>query len=358
MDYPIYTRDMEYPSFRGLQASSLGSFRKKATMSAAAIPKLPPSVPTDWRATRAGRLVEAIGRTPLFRMDSLSRDLPGVTIWAKAEHLNPGGSVKDRPALRMILQGIRDGKLNHEKTLLDSTSGNTGIAYAMICAALGYKVRLCMSEGASPERKAILRAHGVDLILTPAAESSDGAIRRCKEIYDSNPGAYFYPDQYSNPANWQSHFDTTGPEILDQTQGEVSHFVAGVGTSGTLMGVSRRLRQELRGQVKTFSVQPTTAFHALEGLKHMETAIVPAIFDPSVPDGDLRVETEEAWAMCKRMAREEGILVGPSAGANLVAARRLGENLSRQGQRATIVTVLCDGAAKYLSEHFWNDPNY
>jgi cysteine synthase B len=333
-------------------------FHKQGIMSAAAIPKIHGPLPVDWRATRAGRVLETIGRTPLLRMDALSRDLPGVTIWAKAEHMNPGGSVKDRPALRMILQGIRDGKLNHEKTLLDSTSGNTGIAYAMICAALGYRVRLCMSEGASPERKAILRAHGVDLILTPAAESSDGAIRHCKKIYDANPDAYFYPDQYSNPANWQAHFDTTGPEILDQTQGEVTHFVAGVGTSGTLMGVTRRLRQDLRGKVQTYSVQPTTAFHALEGLKHMETAIVPAIYDATLPDGDLRVETEDAWKMCKRMAREEGVLVGPSAGANLVAARRLGESLAREGQRATIVTVLCDGAGKYLSEHFWNDPNY
>lgn len=326
-------------------------------MSAAPIPELTLPPPAEWSSARAGRLLGMIGRTPLLRLDSLSRDLPGVTIWAKAEFMNPGGSVKDRPALRMILGGIRDGKLNHEKILLDSTSGNTGIAYAMICSALGYGVRLCMSEGASEERKAILRAHGVDLILTPAAESSDGAIRRCAQIYASDPEAYFFPDQYSNPANWQAHFDSTGPEILDQTQGTVTHFVAGVGTSGTLMGVTRRLRQELRG-VKTYSVQPTTAFHALEGLKHMETSIVPAIYDASLPDGDIRVETEDAWRMSKRVAREEGLLVGPSSGANLVAARRLGEDLSREGNRSTVVTVLCDGASKYLSEHFWNDSNF
>lgn len=326
-------------------------------MTAATIANLTPPPPVDWRSARAGRLLETIGRTPLLRIDSLSRDLPGVTIWAKAEHMNPGGSVKDRPALRMIAGGIREGKLNQEKILLDSTSGNTGIAYALICSALGYRLRLCMSAGASEERKAILRAHGVDLILTPAAESSDGAIRRCNEIYQSDPEAYFFPDQYSNPANWQAHFDSTGPEILDQTQGDVTHFVAGVGTSGTLMGVTRRLRQELV-DVRTYSVQPTTAFHALEGLKHMETSIVPAIYDPSLPDGDIRIETEDAWRMCKRIAREEGLLVGPSAGANLLAARRLGEALSREGKRATVVTILCDGASKYLSEHFWNDSNY
>ncbi|MDZ7636666.1 MAG: cysteine synthase family protein [Bryobacterales bacterium] len=326
-------------------------------MSAAAIPKLTNPPVVEWRSTRIGRIIETIGRTPLLRLDALSRDLPGVTIWAKAEHLNPGGSVKDRPALRMILEGIRTGALNHQKILLDSTSGNTGIAYATICSALGYRLRLCMSEGASRERKAILLAHGVDLVQTPASESSDGAIRRCKQIYDQNPDAYFYPDQYSNPANWQAHFDSTGPEILDQTHGAVTHFVAGVGTSGTLMGVTRRLRQALPG-VKTFSVQPTTAFHAVEGLKHMETAIVPAIYDPTLPDGDLRVDTEDAWRMCKRVAREEGLLIGPSAGANLVAARRLGEALSRQGERANVVTVLCDGASKYLSEQFWNDSNF
>lgn len=326
-------------------------------MSTAAVANLTPSPPVDWRSVLAGRLLETIGRTPLFRIDSLCRDLPGVSIWAKAEHLNPGGSVKDRPALRMIADGIRAGKLKPGKTLLDSTSGNTGIAYAMICSALGYPLRLCMSEGASEERKAILRAHGVDLILTPASESSDGAIRRCKEIYESDPEAYFFPDQYGNPANWQAHFDSTGPEILDQTGGAITHFVTGVGTSGTLMGVTRRLRQELP-EVKTYAVQPTTAFHALEGLKHMETSIVPAIYDASLPDGQLRVETEDAWRMCKRVAREEGLLIGPSAAANLLAARRLGESLARDGGRALIVTILCDGAGKYLSERFWNDSNY
>ncbi|MCC6263789.1 MAG: cysteine synthase family protein [Bryobacterales bacterium] len=326
-------------------------------MSTAAIAHLTPPPPVQWRSVLAGRLLETIGRTPLLRMDSLCRDLPGITIWAKAEHLNPGGSVKDRPALRMIAEGIRAGALQPGKTLLDSTSGNTGIAYAMICSALGYSLRLCMSEAASEERKAILRAHGVDLILTPAAESSDGAIRRCNEIYASDPDAYFFPNQYGNPANWQAHFDSTGPEILDQTQGSITHFVTGVGTSGTLMGVTRRLRQELP-HVKTYSVQPAAAFHALEGLKHMATSIVPAIYDASLPDGHLAVETEDAWRMCKRVAREEGLLVGPSAGANLLAARRLGETLSRDGGQTVIVTILCDGAGKYLSEHFWNDSNY
>ncbi|MCW5965916.1 MAG: cysteine synthase family protein, partial [Bryobacterales bacterium] len=286
-----------------------------------------------------GSLLAFIGRTPLLRLDVLETGLQGVAIWAKAEHLNPGGSVKDRPALRMIEQGIREGKLRAGRTLLDSTSGNTGIAYAMICSALGHRVKLCMSEGASQERQAILRAHGAELILTPAAESSDGASRRCKEVYEADPDLYFYPDQYNNPANWQAHYHSTGPEILEQTAGEVTHFVAGVGTSGTLMGVGRRFRKDLR-QVKLYSVQPASALHGLEGLKHMETAIVPGIYDSTLADGDLRVDTEDAWRMCKRMARESGLLIGISAGANLVAVRRLAESLAARRERATIVTVL------------------
>jgi cysteine synthase B len=306
---------------------------------------------------RAGKLVEMIGSTPLLRLDSLSVGLPGISIWAKAEFMNPGGSVKDRPALRMIEQGIKDGSLRPGKTLIDSTSGNTGIAYAMICAALGYPVKLCMSESASPERRAILRAHGAELVLTPAAESSDGAARRCHALYEESPDEYFFPDQYSNPANWQAHYYTTGVEILNQTNGEVSHFVAAVGTSGTLMGTGRRLKEELP-QVKLYSVQPNSAMHGLEGVKHMETAIVPKIYDPNLADGDFRVETEDAWRMCKRMAREEGLLIGVSAGGNLVATRRLAESLAARGEQATIVTVLCDGAEKYWSEHFWNDPDF
>ncbi|MCU0228332.1 MAG: cysteine synthase family protein [Bryobacterales bacterium] len=318
-------------------------------MSAAAVPIPHPA--------SEGSLLTMIGGTPLLRIASLGRGMAGVEVWAKAEHLNPGGSVKDRPALRMIQQGIREGKLTPEKTLLDSTSGNTGIAYAMICSALGYRVKLCMSAGASKERQAILRAHGVDLVLTPAAESSDGAARRCHALYAEDPDAYFYPDQYNNPANWQAHYHGTGVEILQQTSGNVTHFVAGVGTSGTLMGVGRRLRQELR-RVTLVSVQPAVALHGLEGLKHMETAIVPGIYDPALADADLRVETEDAWRMCKRMAREEGLLIGVSAGANLVAAERLAQSIASRRERATIITILCDGAAKYLSEHFWNDPDY
>jgi S-sulfo-L-cysteine synthase (O-acetyl-L-serine-dependent) len=309
-------------------------------------------------ALLAGSLTEMVGNTPLVRLDSLIRDLPrNISIWAKAEHLNPGGSVKDRPALRMIEQGIREGKFHKGKILLDSTSGNTGIAYATICSALGFRVKLCMSAGATRERQSILRAHGVDLVLTPAEQSSDGAALRCKEIFDADPDAYFYPDQYNNPANWQAHFHTTGPEVLHQTNGEITHFVAGIGTSGTLMGVGRRLRQDLPS-ARLFSVQPTSAMHGLEGLKHMETALVPGIYDPTLADGDLRVDTEDAWRMCKRMARDEGLLIGVSAGGNLLAARRLAENLAARRERACIITVLCDGAAKYLSEPFWDDPDY
>jgi len=314
-----------------------------------------PSITTQV-SPRAGKLIDTIGSTPLLRLDSLTADLAGVSIWAKAEFMNPGGSVKDRPALRMVQEGLRTGALAPGKTLIDSTSGNTGIAYAMICAALGYPVSLCMSASASPERRSILRAHGAELILTPAAESSDGAARRCHEIVSANPDRYFFPDQYSNPANWQAHFHTTGPEIIEQTDGELTHFIAAIGTSGTLMGVGRRLRQDLP-HVKLYSVQPTAAMHGLEGVKHMDTAIVPKIYDPGLADGDYRVETEDAWKMCKRMARNEGLLIGVSAGGNLVAARRLAESLAASGEKATIVTILCDGAEKYWSEHFWNDPD-
>lgn len=314
-----------------------------------------PSITTQV-SPRAGKLIDTIGSTPLLRLDSLTADLAGVSIWAKAEFMNPGGSVKDRPALRMVQEGLRTGALAPGKTLIDSTSGNTGIAYAMICAALGYPVSLCMSASASPERRSILRAHGAELILTPAAESSDGAARRCHEIVSANPDRYFFPDQYSNPANWQAHFHTTGPEIIEQTDGELTHFIAAIGTSGTLMGVGRRLRQDLP-HVQLYSVQPTAAMHGLEGVKHMDTAIVPKIYDPGLADGDYRVETEDAWKMCKRMARNEGLLIGVSAGGNLVAARRLAESLAASGEKATIVTILCDGAEKYWSEHFWNDPD-
>jgi cysteine synthase B len=277
-----------------------------------------------------------------------------VEIYGKAEFANPGGSVKDRPALNMILDGERTGRLDPTKTIIDATSGNTGIAYAMIGAARGYRVKLCLPRNASPERKRVLQAYGAEIILTDPAQGTDGAIRCCREIYSANPGNYFYPDQYSNPANWKAHYETTALEILEQTAGRITHFVTGLGTSGTFMGVTRRFREEAP-EVRCISMQPATGFHGLEGLKHMPTALVPSIYDETLADANLWVDTEDAYAMVKRCAREEGILIGISSGANIHAARKVGRELAGRGERAVIVTVLCDGADKYLSEEFWND---
>lgn len=297
-------------------------------------------------------LIERIGNTPLIEIALARRG--NASVFAKAEFFNPGGSVKDRPALNMIRRGEQSGQLVPGKTLLDSTSGNTGIAYAMICAAKGIPVKLCLPANASPERKQILRAFGAELILTDAGEGSDGAIRVCHAIYQENPEKYFYPDQYSNPANWQAHFETTGPEIIRQTGSALTHFVAILGTSGTFMGVTRRLRQDLP-HVRCVSVQPASPLHGVEGTKHMPTAIKPAIYDASLADDNLWVETEEAYEMARRLARAEGLLVGISAGANVVAASRVAAQLSEERQNGIIVTVLCDGGQKYLSDPFWNE---
>jgi cysteine synthase B len=299
-------------------------------------------------------ILSQIGNTPLVALPRLTEGLSGIEIYAKAEFQNPGGSVKDRPALNMIVEGERSGRLKPGKVILDSTSGNTGIAYAMIGAAKGYSVKLCLPHNASLERKRILKAYGAEIVFTDPAEGSDGAIRRCREIYASDPDRYFYPDQYNNPANWQAHFETTAVEIMEQTQRRITHFIAALGTSGTCMGVTKRLHQDMP-HVKCYSGQPSSGFHGLEGLKHMPTAIVPGIYDPAVPDGNLWLETEDAHRMVKRVAREEGILVGVSAGANLHAAAMMGKQLAERGEKAVIVTILCDGADKYLSEHFWDD---
>ncbi len=271
-------------------------------------------------------------------------------LYGKAEHLNPGGSVKDRPALNMIRDGEQTGKLAPGKVILDATSGNTGIAYAMIGAVKGYKVQLCLPANASIERKRILRAYGAEVVLTDPGEGSDGAIRKCRELYFSNPDKYFYPDQYNNPANWLAHYEGTGNEIWRQTEGRITHFVAGLGTSGTFMGTGRRLR-EYSPKVRLISMQPSSGFHGLEGLKHMASAIVPGIYDPALADENLSVETEEAYAMVKQLAREEGLLVGISSGGNVAASLRVAQRL----QQGVVVTVLCDGADKYLSEHFWEE---
>lgn len=301
-------------------------------------------------------IIGNIGHTPLLRLQKIAADLPDIEIYAKAEYFNPGGSVKDRPALNMILEGEKSGKLTPDKILIDSTSGNTGIAYAMIGAARGYKIKLCLPMNASHERKRILKAYGAELVLTPADEGSDGAIRRVRDIYEAEPDRYFYPDQYSNDANWQAHYNTTAPEIIEQTGGRITHFLAILGTSGTFVGNTRRLQKDVPG-IQCISAQPSTGFHGIEGTKHMPTAIVPAIYDEQLADRNMWIETEDAHRMVKRLAREEGILVGISAGGNVHAALTLGRELHANGKSAVIVTILCDGADKYLSEHFWDDPN-
>jgi cysteine synthase B len=295
-----------------------------------------------------------IGNTPLLRLSKIPVGMPGIEIFGKAEYFNPGGSVKDRPALNMILEGQRSGRFTAGKVLIDATSGNTGIAYAMLGAALGFKVKLCLPLNASPERKRILKAYGAELVLTPADEGSDGAIRKVREIYTAEPNRYFYPDQYSNDANWQAHFQSTGPEILRQTDGKITHFVALLGTSGTFVGTARRLRQDLP-HVECISAQPSTGFHGIEGTKHMPTALVPSIYDEKVADRNLWIDTEDAYRMVRRLAREEGLLVGISGGGNVHAALQVAKELHAAGRTGVIVTVLCDGADKYLSEKFWDD---
>jgi cysteine synthase B len=293
-------------------------------------------------------VLDLIGKTPLVRLPHFERLTPGIELYAKAEWQNPGGSVKDRAAARMILDGEARGALRPGLTIVDATSGNTGIAYAMVGAARGYKVRLFLPENASPERKLILRAFGAELVLTNPLEGTDGAIREVRRTVAENPEKYFYPDQYSNDSNWRAHFDTTGPEIIEQTGGRLTHFVAGLGTSGTFMGTGRALRH-FNPAIKLISFQPEGPFHGLEGLKHMETALVPAIYDPSLADEDLRVSTEAAHRMVRRLAREEGLLVGISSGAALAAALQVAGRLDE----GVVVTVFPDGAEKYLSETFW-----
>jgi cysteine synthase B len=300
-------------------------------------------------------LLGRIGNTPLLRLEKATRDFSSVEFYAKAEWFNPGGSVKDRAALNMILEGERTGQLTPDKMILDATSGNTGIAYAMIAAARGYRTKLCLPASASIERKRMLQAFGAELVLTDAAEGSDGAIRKVRELYAADPERYFYPDQYSNPANWRAHYQTTANEIWAQTEGRITHFVAGLGTTGTFVGTGRRLR-ELNPNIRLISLQPDSGFHGLEGLKHMETAIVPGIYDPALADLDLAVGTEESYLMVRRLAREEGLLVGPSSGSALVGCLRVAREIQQAGQHGVVVTIFPDGADKYLSQQFWEEP--
>ncbi|HTK27933.1 MAG TPA: cysteine synthase family protein [Vicinamibacterales bacterium] len=296
-------------------------------------------------------VLNLIGRTPLVRLHRFEREVPeGVELYAKAEWQNPGGSVKDRAAAGMILDGEARGALTPGKTILDATSGNTGIAYAMVGAAKGYAVRLCLPDNASPERKLMLRALGADLVLTDPLEGTDGAIREARRMYAEDPDRYFYPDQYNNDANWRAHYDTTAPEIIEQTSGRLTHFVAGLGTSGTFVGTSRRLRR-FNPKIRLISFQPDAAFHGLEGLKHMATAIVPGIYDPTLADEDLRISTERAHEMVRRLAREEGLLAGISSGAALAASIDVARRIDGGG---VVVTVFPDGAEKYLTDSFWS----
>src|SRR6266481_7138294 len=298
-------------------------------------------------------VLERIGNTPLLRLQRVARQFPNIEFLAKAEWFNPGGSVKDRPALSMIQAGLASGALRPGKTIVDATSGNTGIAYAMIGAVLGYRVTLCLPDSASDERKRILRAFGAEMIITPGDEGTDGAIRRVHEIVATDPQKYFYADQYCNPANWQAHYRTTANEIWEQTGGRITHFVAGLGTSGTFVGTTRRLK-ELNPAIHCVSLQPDASFHGLEGWKHMETAIRPSIYDDTLADENLEVGTEDAYRLVKRIAREEGLLVSPSAAAALNGCFAVAKKLPRE-QHAVIVTVFADSGAKYLSERFWDE---
>ena len=311
-------------------------------------------VETDFRVKEISKsfLEAAVGNTPLIRLRRVTKDLPeNVEVYAKAEHLNPGGSVKDRAALAMILAGEQAGELTKDKTILDATSGNTGIAYAMIGAARGYKVALTLPKNASAARKRILKLYGARIIETDPMNGTDGAQIAAKELVKQFPDRYFYSDQYNNEANWKAHYATTAPEIWQQTERRITHFVAGLGTTGTFIGTTRRLK-EFNPNLRAISMQPNSPLHGLEGMKHLETAIVPGIYDANLADENVEVATENAQAMTRRLAREEGLFVGVSSGANVFAALRLARQLKED---AVIVTILCDGGGKYLNENFWDE---
>jgi cysteine synthase B len=304
-------------------------------------------------------VLERIGNTPLVRLERLTEHLPGIQILGKAEWTNPGGSVKDRAASSIVVDAIKRGLLkpgtkSNGRGLLDATSGNTGIAYAMLGAALQFPVTLCMPSNVSQERKRYLNAYGAEVIWTNPADGSDGAIRKARELTAAEPDRYYYADQYSNDENWRAHYRTTGNEIWEQTEGQVTHFVAALGTSGTFMGTTRRLK-ELNPRIQCVSMQPDSPFNGLEGLKHMATAIVPKIYDPDLADLNIEMATERAYAMAKNLGRNQGVLVGVSAAAATAAALQIAESEAAHGREAVIVTILCDGADKYMSERFWTE---
>lgn len=299
------------------------------------------------------RQLNRVGHTPLLRLERIVGNLSGTQILAKAEWCNPGGSVKDRAASSIVADAERRGLLKPGKSLLDSTSGNTGIAYAMLGAAKGFEVTLCMPSSVSIERKRIIKAYGAHVVWTDPAEGSDGAIRKARELA-ADTDRYVYVDQYSNDANWRAHYEGTANEIWEQTAGEITHFIATLGTSGTFMGTTRKLK-ELNPRVQAVSLQPDSAFHGLEGLKHMATAIVPKIYDAQLADRDIGISTEASYAMVRRLAREEGILVGISAGAAIVGALQIAQELAAKKELGVIVTIFPDSGDKYLSERFWDE---
>lgn len=293
-------------------------------------------------------ILQCVGNTPIIKLSKTGHVCEGVSIYAKAEWFNPGGSVKDRPALRIIKDGEKSGRLKRGKTIIDSTSGNTGIAYAMIGAVKGYPVTLVMPSNVSEERKAIVSSYGANIVYTDPLKGSDGAIIEVKKIVEENPEKYFFADQYNNPSNYQAHYDTTGIEIWEQTDGEVTHLVAGLGTTGTLMGTGRRLK-EFNPDIEIIAVEPSTPIHGLEGLKHIDTAIVPGIYDPKFPDRKLAIDTEDAYKTVKELGQKEGLLVGYSAGAAMKAALEVAKDL----KSGIVVVVFPDSGNNYLSTSFW-----
>jgi cysteine synthase B len=304
---------------------------------------------TTTRLFAPASMIDLIGGTPLVRLRTFGVDTPGVELYAKAEFQNPGGSVKDRAAASILREARRTARLRDGVTILDATSGNTGIAYAMISAAYGYRLKLCMPANVTPERTRMLKAYGAEIVLTDPMEGTDGAIREARRLFAADPQRYFYADQYNNDANWRAHYETTGPEIIEQTEGRITHFVAGLGTSGTFIGTGRRLR-EFNPDIQLISVQPDSPMHGVEGLKHMETAIRPGIYDDTLADEDVRVTTERAYAFTRRLASEEGMLVGVSSGAALAAALDLAERV----RKGVIVMVFPDSGTRYLTERFWD----
>jgi cysteine synthase B len=304
------------------------------------------------RARRLESVVDAVGNTPLVRLRRVAQHVPDVEVWAKLEFANPGGSVKDRPALRMMIDALADGRLTHDKTLVDSTSGNTGVAYSLFGAALGVRVRLVMPSNVSKARKDIVRAFGTDVVYSDPMEGSDGAIRVARDLVDREPEKYFYPDQYSNPSNWRAHYDGTALEILDALGDRLTHFVAGLGTTGTMMGCTRRLKEHKR-PIACVAVEPAEALHGLEGLKHLATSIVPPIYDPSVPDRIFPVSTEAGWDMADRLAREEGLHIGHSSGANVYAALQVAEEAQKSGHGGCVVAIVADRGDRYFAPMKW-----